>query len=122
MPTTYPEVYARWLENPERFWAAAAEAVDWYRTWDAVLDDSRRPFYRWFRGGMVNSCHNALDRHVDGGRADQDALIYDSPVTSTVRRFTFRQLRDEVARFAGVLTRLGVGRGDRVIIYMPMVP
>jgi propionyl-CoA synthetase len=122
MPTTYPEVYARWLVDPERFWAEAAEAVDWYRTWDAVLDDSRPPFYRWFRGGLVNSCHNALDRHVDGGRADQDALIYDSPVTSTVRRFTFRQLRDEVARFAGVLARLGVGRGDRVIIYMPMVP
>jgi acyl-coenzyme A synthetase/AMP-(fatty) acid ligase len=122
MPTTYPEVYARWLQDPERFWAEAAEAVNWYRTWDVVLDDSRRPFYRWFRGGLVNSCHNALDRHVEGGRADQDALIYDSPVTSTVRRLTFRQLRDEVARFAGVLTRLGVGRGDRVIIYMPMVP
>ena len=122
MPTTYPEVYARWLEDPERFWAEAAEAVDWYRTWDAVLDDSRPPFYRWFRGGLVNTCHNALDRHVEGGRADQAALIYDSPVTSTVRRFTYRQLRDEVARFAGVLARLGVGRGDRVIIYMPMVP
>jgi propionyl-CoA synthetase len=122
MPTTYPEVYARWLKDPERFWAEAAEAVDWYRTWDAVLDDSRPPFYRWFRGGLVNSCYNALDRHVEGGRADQDALIYDSPVTSTVRHFTYRQLRDEVARFAGVLTRLGVGRGDRVIIYMPMVP
>jgi len=122
VPTTYPEVYARWLENPERYWAEAAEAVDWYRPWDAVLDDSHRPFYRWFPGGLVNSCHNALDRHVDGGRAEQDALIYDSPVTSTVRRYTYRQLRDEVARFAGVLTRLGVGRGDRVIIYMPMVP
>jgi len=122
MATTYPEVYARWLEDPTRFWAEAAEAVDWYRAWDAVLDDSRPPFYRWFRGGLVNSCHNALDRHVDGGRADQDALIYDSPVTSTVQRFTFRQLRDEVARFAGVLTQLGVRRGDRVIIYMPMVP
>ena len=122
MPTTYPEVYARWLKDPQRFWAEAAEAVDWYRTWDTVLDDSRPPLYRWFRGGLVNTCHNALDRHVEGGRADQDALIYDSPVTSTVRRYTYRQLRDEVARFAGVLTRLGVGRGDRVIIYMPMVP
>ncbi len=122
MPTTYPEVYARWLESPQRFWAEAAEAVHWYRTWDVVLDDSRPPFYRWFQGGLVNTCHNALDRHVEGGRADQAALIYDSPVTSTVRSFTYRQLRDEVARFAGVLARLGVGRGDRVIIYMPMVP
>ncbi|MGH7526745.1 MAG: AMP-binding protein, partial [Gemmatimonadales bacterium] len=122
MPTTYPEVYARWLASPQRFWAEAAEAVHWYRTWDVVLDDSRPPFYRWFQGGLVNTCHNALDRHVEGGRADQAALIYDSPVTSTVRSFTYRQLRDEVARFAGVLARLGVGRGDRVIIYMPMVP
>ena len=121
-PTSYSEAYARWLEDPERFWAEAAEAVHWYRTWDVVLDDSRPPFYRWFRGGVVNTCYNALDRHVEGGRADQIALIYDSPVTSTVRAFTYRQLRDEAARFAGALVGLGVGRGDRVVIYMPMVP
>ena len=83
---------------------------------------SRAPFYRWFPGGQVNTCYNALDRHVENGRADQAALIYDSPVTSTVRTFTYRELRDEVARFAGVLAGRGVGRGDRVIIYMPMVP
>jgi propionyl-CoA synthetase len=122
MQTRYPEVYARWLNDPERFWAEAADAVHWYRRWDVVLDDSRPPFYRWFRGGLVNTCHNALDRHVESGRADQPALIYDSPVTGTNRSITYRELRDQVARFAGVLTRQGVGAGDRVIIYMPMVP
>jgi propionyl-CoA synthetase len=120
--TTYHEVYARWRAEPETFWAEAAEAVHWYRRWDAVLDRSRPPFYRWFPGAQVNSCYNALDRHVEHGRADQTALIYDSPVTSTVRTFSYRQLRDEVARFAGVLASRGVTRGDRVVIYMPMVP
>jgi propionyl-CoA synthetase len=87
-----------------------------------VLDDSQAPFYRWFRGGRLNSCHNALDRHVDAGRADQPALIYDSPVTSTTMTFTYRELRDAVARFAGALQAQGVEQGDRVIVYMPMVP
>jgi propionyl-CoA synthetase len=120
--TRYHEVYASWQAAPEAFWAEAAEAVDWYRRCDRVLDDSRPPFYRWFSGGLVNTCHNALDRHADGGRGAQPALIYDSPVTSTVRTLTYRQLRDEVARFAGVLRGRGVQRGDRVVIYMPMVP
>jgi propionyl-CoA synthetase len=122
MPTTYHEVYAHWRSGPEAFWAEVAEAVHWYRRWDAILDRSRAPFYRWFAGGEVNSCYNALDRHVEHGRAEQVALIYDSPVTSTVRAFTYRELRDEVARFAGVLAARGVTRGDRVVIYMPMVP
>jgi propionyl-CoA synthetase len=122
MSTTYHEVYAHWRSAPEAFWAEAAEGVHWYRRWDAILDRSRAPFYRWFAGGEVNSCYNALDRHVENGRAEQGALIYDSPVTSTVRAFTYRELRDEVARFAGVLAARGVTRGDRVVIYMPMVP
>jgi propionyl-CoA synthetase len=122
MPPTYHEVYTRWRADPEAFWAEAAEAVHWDRRWDAVLDTSRAPLYRWFPGAEVNSCYNALDRHVENGRADQVALIYDSPVTGTVRAFTYRELRDEVARFAGVLAGRGVTRGDRVVIYMPMVP
>src|SRR5919107_3160174 len=122
MHAGYHDVYARWRTAPEAFWAEAAEAVHWYRRWDAVLDTSRPPFYRWFPGGQTNSCYNALDRHVENGRANQVALIYDSPVTGTVRAFTYRELRDEVARFAGVLVRRGVTRGDRIIIYMPMVP
>src|SRR5690606_30225288 len=122
MGQTYESVHARSIAHPEEFWAEAAEAIDWEKRWDKVLDDSDAPFYRWFTGGRLNTCHNALDRHVEGGRAEQLALIYDSPVTGTVERYTYRRLRDEVARFAGVLASLGVARGDRVVIYMPMVP
>ncbi len=118
----YAEVHGRSLADPEGFWGEAAEAIDWDRRWDKVLDDSNAPFTRWFTGGRLNTCHNALDRHVDGGRADQAALIYDSPVTDTVKKFTYRELRDATARFAGALAALGVGKGDRVIVYMPMVP
>src|SRR5437660_11028141 len=114
--------YARWRRAPEPCWAEAAEAVSWYRRWNQVLDGSRAPFYRWFSGGVVNTCYNALDRHVAAGRADQPALIYDSPVTRTIACFTYRELLDCVSRFAGVLLGQGVKRGDRVIIYMPMVP
>jgi propionyl-CoA synthetase len=118
----FDETYRRSLEKPEAFWGEAAAGIDWERPWERVLDDSRAPLYRWFTGGRLNTCHNALDRHVDTGRADQTALIYDSPVTDTVATFTYRELRDEVARFAGALAALGVERGDRVIVYMPMVP
>ena len=122
MQDTQDLAYARWRGAPEPFWAEAAEAVHWYRRWNQVLDTSRAPFYRWFSGGVVNTCYNALDRHVAAGRADQPALIYDSPVTQTVASFTYRDLLDRVSRFAGVLLGQGVKRGDRVIIYMPMVP
>ena len=118
----YDETYQRWRASPEAFWAEAAEAIDWSRRWDTVLDDSRRPFTRWFAGAETNTCHNALDRHVEGGRGAQAALIHDSPVTGTVRRFSYRELRDAVALFAGALRRTGIERSDRVIIYMPMVP
>ncbi|MGQ3072406.1 MAG: propionyl-CoA synthetase [Ferrovibrionaceae bacterium] len=118
----YDEVYARSLDEPEAFWAEAAEGISWTRRWDKVFDGGQGPYGRWFVGAETNACWNALDRHVDGGRADQVALIYDSPVTGRIRRFTYRELRDLVARFAGALKALGVGRGDRVLIYMPMVP
>ena len=120
--TDYPEVYSRSLREPERFWAEAAEALHWERRWDRVLDDSRPPFYRWFRGGRLSTCYNALDVHVDRGRGRQRALVWDSPVTGQVRVYTYDELRDEVAAFAGALRRLGVQQGDRVIVYMPMVP
>ncbi|HUB95491.1 MAG TPA: propionyl-CoA synthetase [Stellaceae bacterium] len=122
MTSRYEEAHRRSLSDPEGFWAEAAQAIDWERRWDQVLDRSRAPLYRWFRGGRLNTCWNALDRHVAGGRADQLALIHDSPVTQSQTRFTFRQLRDEVARLAGAIAAAGVGAGDRVIIYMPMVP
>src|SRR5216684_489844 len=120
--TTFDQVYARSMNDPEGFWGDAAEDVHWYRKWDQVLDRSHAPFYRWFVGGVTNSCYNALDLHVEQGRGEQAALIYDSPLAGEVRRITYRELRDEVARFAGALRRQGVQRGDRVIIYMPMVP
>ena len=121
MSDRYAEVFARSLSDPESFWAEAAEAIHWTRRWERVLDDSDPPNYRWFVGGELNTCYNALDLHVENGRGNQPALIYDSPVTDTRRLYTYTELCDEVARFAGVLAGLGVGKGDRVIIYMPMV-
>jgi propionyl-CoA synthetase len=120
--TSYAETYRRSLAEPEAFWAEAAEAIDWERRWDRVLDDRRPPFYRWFSGGRLNTCWNALDRHVAAGRGERVALIWDSPVTGSIEHFTYRELLDRVARFAGALTGLGVKPGDRVLIYLPMVP
>ncbi len=120
--TGYAETYRRSLERPEEFWAEAAEAIDWERRWDRVLDRSRPPFFRWFAGGRLNTCWNAVDRHVAAGRGERVALIWDSPVTGQIRHFTYRELREEVARLAGVLASLGVAKGDRVLIYLPMVP
>ncbi|MCW8796528.1 MAG: propionyl-CoA synthetase [Chlorobium sp.] len=122
MPLSYNDVYRESIEHPEQFWADAAEKLHWYRKWDKVLDDSNPPFYRWFAGGTTNTCYNALDRHVDEGRGNDIAVIYDSPVTGTKKSFTYRELRDEVALFAGALQSRGVRKGDRVIIYMPMIP
>ncbi len=122
MKSQYDEAYARSLRDPQGFWAAAAEDLYWERRWDRVLDDARPPYYRWFTGGVLNTCYNALDLHVDRGRGKQRALIYDSPVTDTVITLTYAELRDEVARVAGALRRQGIAKGDRVIIYMPMVP
>jgi propionyl-CoA synthetase len=122
MPSLYEEVYRRSLADPEGFWAEAAEALHWERRWDRVLDDSNKPFYRWFTGGRLNTCYNALDRHVAAGQGDRVALIYDSPVTNTIEKFTYAELTREVARLAGALRDLGVAQGDRVLIYMPMVP
>ncbi|MGH7389978.1 MAG: propionyl-CoA synthetase [Candidatus Rokuibacteriota bacterium] len=122
MKSAYEQLYARSMRDAEGFWAAAAEDVYWDRRWDRVFDDARAPFSRWFVGGQLNTCYNCLDLHVDRGRGKQRALVYDSPVTATVKTFTFDELRDQVARVAGALRRQGIGKGDRVIIYMPMVP
>ena len=118
----YSEAFHRSLADPDGFWGEAARAIDWYQAPATVLDASNPPFYRWFPDGVLNTCFNTLDRHVRDGRAGQAALIYDSPVTGTTRTYTYGELLDEVARFAGVLRGLGVDRGDRVIIYMPMIP
>jgi propionyl-CoA synthetase len=121
MANNYNEAFEQSIKDPEGFWGKAAEDCHWYKKWDKVLDDSNKPFYRWFVGGEINTCYNALDYHVDNGRGDQVALIYDSPVTGTIKKYTYTQLRDEVAKFAGVLAGQGVTKGDRVIIYMPMI-
>ncbi len=118
---SYQETYDRSLRDPAGFWAEAAEGIDWYERWNTVLDDSRPPFFRWFSGGSLNTSYNALDRHVDAGRGEQQALVYDSAMTGSVRSYSYRELRDAVAVFAGALRNQGVGKGDRVIIYMPMV-
>ncbi len=120
--SVYDETYARSMKAPESFWAAAAEDIHWEKRWDRVFDDRHPPFYRWFVGGALNTCYNALDLHIDRGRGKQRALVYDSPVTGTVAVFTYAELRDAVARLAGALRRRGVQQGDRVLIYMPMVP
>ena len=119
---TYAQQYARSLADPAGFWRDAARGIEWSREWDRVLDTEDAPSGRWFPGARLNTCHNALDRHVDSGAGDRIALVYDSPVTSTQRSYSYAELRDEVARFAGALAGLGVDRGDRVLIYMPMVP
>ncbi|OUD12878.1 propionyl-CoA synthetase [Thioflexithrix psekupsensis] len=118
----YQSLYQLSLENPHQFWQEASQAIDWYEKPTKILDDSRPPFYRWFADGVLNTCYNALDRHVQQGRADQAALIYDSPVTNTVKTFSYRELLAMVADFAGALVAQGVQKGDRVIVYMPMVP
>jgi propionyl-CoA synthetase len=119
---TQEELHRRSLKDPESFWAEIAEDIHWFERWERVLDDSRAPFYRWFTGGRLNTCYNCLDLHVLAGRSEQAALIYDSPVTNTQQTLTYGQLLDHVARFAGVLLGQGVEQGDRVVIYMPMVP
>jgi propionyl-CoA synthetase len=118
----YEDTYRRSMSDPEGFWSKAAEAIDWERAPSTVIDRSNPPFYRWFPDGELNTCYNAVDRHVEAGRGDQQALIYDSPVTDTKRSYTYTRLRDEIARFAGVLSELGVGKGDRVVLYLPMIP
>ena len=118
----YQETYQQSIAQPDLFWGTAAEAIRWTKTWDRVLDDSNKPFYRWFAGGELNTCYNALDWQVESGRKDQAAVIYDSPVTETVQKITYGELLEKVAVCAGALASLGVKKGDTVIIYMPVIP
>ncbi len=118
----FTTLFQQSIDKPEEFWAEAAEGIDWTKEWDTVLDSSRPPFYRWFPGATMNTCYNAVDRHVKAGRGEQTAIIYDSPVTDTIRKITYEQLQKDVALFAGGLKAQGVEKGDTVIIYMPMIP
>lgn len=118
----YDKAFRESIENPEVFWGKAAEEIKWYSEWDKVLDSSNKPFFRWFKGGKMNTCYNAVDRHVEEGRGDQCAVIYDSPVTDTVERYTYAELKERVSKISGFLKELGVEKGDTILIYMPMIP
>ena len=118
----YQRIWQQSLDDPETFWGDAARAIVWFTPPRVILDDSTPPLYRWFVGGETNTCYNAVDRHVNAGRGDQLAMVYDSPVTGVKQEITFDELLDEVSRFASALRSLGVRQGDRVVIYMPMIP
>ena len=118
----YGDTYSSWKSDPEHFWMEAAKAIDWFKFPSHALDESRKPFYTWYSDGEVNTCFNAVDRHVEGGLGKKAAIIYDSPVTGIKRTLTFDELLEKTAKFAGALKRSGIQKGDRVIIYMPMIP
>jgi propionyl-CoA synthetase len=118
----YQDAYNASIRQPDTFWRKAAQSIDWDVEPSRILDDSQAPLYRWFPDAHLNTCVNAVDRHVRAGRGDQAAIIYDSPLTGTQHTLTYAELLDDVALFAGVLTNLGVRHGDRVVIYMPMIP
>ena len=122
MGDAYIDAFNQSISDPDAFWGKAAEECHWYKKWDKVLDDSNKPFYRWFTGGELNTCYNALDFHIENGRGEQLAMVYDSPVTESVKKYTYSELKDLVAAFAGALKNQGVVKGDRVLIYMPMIP
>ncbi|WP_147127403.1 propionyl-CoA synthetase [Shimia ponticola] len=119
---TYKDVYHAWQADPEAFWMQASEAIDWDQAPSRALDDSNAPLYQWFTDAKVNTCWNAVDRHVEAGRGDQTAIIYDSPITGKAGKTSYAELKDQVSRLAGALAANGITKGDRVIIYMPMVP
>jgi propionyl-CoA synthetase len=118
----YDEIARQALQDPEQFWSEQGEKIHWFRKWDKAVDRSREPFYRWFTGGLTNMCYNAVDRHVLAGRGDRTAIIWESPETNLSRKVSYRELLDDVNAFAAVLKSHGVGKGDRVLIYLPMVP
>ena len=119
--TTYKEFYARSVDDPAEFWAEEARRIDWHKPYRKVLDYSKPPFRSWFVGGETNLCYNAIDRHLSI-RKNQTALVWISTEVDATRKFTYGELHDEVNRFAATLRSMGVGKGDRVLIYMPMTP
>ena len=122
MIRNYKEIYNDSLKNPEEFWQKISEDVFWFKKPNKILNKNSPPFYKWFEDAVTNTCYNALDLHIDQGRGDKTALIYDSPITGSKAKFTFNKLKEKVSKFAGALDKQGVNKGDRVIIYMPMIP
>ena len=122
LTSSYHDIFNAWKLDPQQFWSKASEQIAWEKTCDKIFDGSRNVYGEWFAGAQCNTCYNAIDRHVDGGRADQPAIIYDSPITGAKRTYTYAQLLEEVEALASVLAAKGITKGDRVIIYLPMVP
>ncbi len=122
MNQSFSEIYSNSINKPEEFWGNVAEDIFWFKKPKKILNKSNPPFYRWYEDGTTNTCYNALDLHIDEGNGDKLALIYDSPITGNKAKYTYKQLREKVSKFAGALQNQGVNKGDRVIIYMPMIP
>ena len=122
MSKKFSEIYEQSIKNPEKFWQEASNDIFWFKKPTKILNKSNPPFYKWFEDGITNTCYNALDIHIDQGRGKKIALIYDSPITGNKSQFTYEELRLKVSKFAGGLKEQGVNKGDRVIIYMPMIP
>ena len=122
MTGKYQEIYRRSIKKPETFWAEVADEVFWYKKPTKILNSENPPFYKWFSDGMTNTCYNAVDLHVKNGNGKKIAIIYDSPITNSQKKITYNQLKDQVSIFAGALINQGIKKGDRVIIYMPMIP
>ena len=122
MSQKFKDLYKKSIENPEIFWQEASKNIFWFKEPTKILNKSNAPFYKWFEDGVTNTCYNALDIHIDQGNGKRTALIYDSPITGNKSKFTYEELKLKVSRFAGALDNQGVKKGDRVIIYMPMIP
>ena len=122
MSDKFKKIYEESIKNPEKFWKEASEDVFWFKKPTKILNKSNPPFFKWYEDGVTNTCYNALDFHIDQGKGKKTALIYDSPITGSKSKFTYEELRSKVSKFAGALKDQGVNKGDRVIIYMPMIP
>ena len=122
MATKYHDIYQRSIQKPEVFWSEIANDIFWYKKPTKILNSDKPPFYKWFQDGITNTCYNAVDLHVEKGKGEKTAIIYDSPITNSQKKITYNQLKDQVSIFAGALVNQGIKKGDRVIIYMPMIP
>ncbi len=122
MTKNFREIYENSIKNPEKFWKEISDDIFWFKKPSKILNKTNPPFYKWFEDGVTNTCYNALDTHIDQGRGGKLALIYDSPIACKKKQFTYKELREKVSKFAGALTNQGIGKGDRIIIYMPMIP
>jgi len=122
MDSNFKEIYQKSISKPEEFWNEISNDIFWFQKPTKILNKSNPPFYKWFEDGKTNTCFNALDIHIDQGQGDKTALIYDSPITGNKKKFTYKELKEKVSKFAGALKNQGINKGDRVIIYMPMIP